>query len=160
MNEADVKKTIRAYEKHKRNATWAAKELGIGPSTMRGRIIRLKQQGRIKEDIKPVRKPTGKKKGTGNKAMTRQEFMSIYDTNTKIREGIRRGLKALTGDDVVRDVDFRTDWCGVSNATGWRSVAEEEEFAEYQFVCDGVRWALPETVEWAVESIPKARPLQ
>ena len=99
-----------------------------------------------------------------NGGMTRQQFLSKYDVNTKSREAIRRGLETLiekenpNEDDILEDAQFRTERCGDPNAAGWRGIASEPEFLRFQFkVGEKVFWTTPRTRQWALESVSKAR---
>ena len=94
------------------------------------------------------------------RGLSRQEFAEQNDYATKCRLAIRRVVKSLNRDEILKDADFRTE-CGVSLHSSWRSIAEAPEFHKYQFKFDDrYWWACPETVKWALENVAKARGLE
>jgi len=104
----------------------------------------------------PATIPDGKRRG-----MTREEFAATNDFSTRTRLAIRRTVKTLRADEILKDAEFRSE-CGVGAGSGWRQIADEPEFLPYQFRL-GDRdyfWATPKTVEWAVQNVAKARKLE
>lgn len=90
------------------------------------------------------------------RGMSKREFAEAHDYNTKTRLAIRRTLKTLKSDEIIKDADFRIE-CG-ANSNGFRLIAEEPEFLTYQFkVDDRYFWALPDTIEEIIKIVAKAR---
>jgi len=118
-------------------------------------------RGGKKENL-PSAQPA--KKSTSS--MNRSQFLSKYDTSTKTRDAIRRAVSTLIEEDdpekdqIVEDVDFRMNRCDNVSIQFYRQTANEPEFEKYQFrMGDKIFWTTPRQVQWAVENVPKARPL-
>lgn len=86
--------------------------------------------------------------------ISRGDFKSMYDQDTKIREAIENGIKTLKDDFLVTDAEFRTKVCKIQHTQGWRQIALEEPYIEYQVQHKGkVHWCTPATVEWALNDV-------
>ena len=93
------------------------------------------------------------------RGISKQEFAEHNDYDTKTRVAIRRVLKSIGHDEVLKDCEFRSE-CGVASS-GWRQIAEEEEFLPCQFQHDGKNfWARPQTVAWVLDNVAKAKRLE
>lgn len=97
---------------------------------------------------------------SARRGMSKEMLAERYDYKTKARAAIARALKRLPLGQVWSDSDMRSE-CGVNAQAGWREVAEESQFAAYQFRIgdNGYWWAQPKTVAWACTNIAKARRL-
>ena len=86
-------------------------------------------------------------------AMTRSEFKSKFDHDTRTREAIKRGINTIMGpDEIVDDASFRSR-CG-AGTPGWRLVASEQQFRKYQWQTNGkVFWGHPTTKAWALREV-------
>jgi hypothetical protein len=112
--------------------------------------------------LAPVSKsqPKSRAKTPGNNAagaMTRDNFKNRFDEAQAARIAIRKGLEALTDDDIVPEATFKRDYCQLQGA-GWSAVVTEAEFLLHQFRCGGKTWwATAITVNWAMNNVRKTR---
>lgn len=136
-----------------------ADEIGSTRSKVETRLKWMRERG---DDPAPASasKPSKKRSST----MNRRSLQAKYDHNTKIREGIRAGVRTLVNadepedDDVIADSDFRRDRCGNVPTSGYRQIANEDEFRSYQFAVRGkVYWTTKRTKKWALQNISTAR---
>lgn len=92
------------------------------------------------------------------RGLTAREFIEQHDAATKTRLAIRRLLKQLRGNEILKDADMRSE-CGAPS-NGWRQIAEEQEFLPYQFAHEGrYWWASPKTITEVCATVGKARRL-
>ena len=151
-SDSELKKVIKVWEESGRSATATGRVLGMAESTVRRRIKLADRRGLLKS--KSANKHGKKRKSNG---LSRGEFQSQFDVDTKIREAIESALLLLTDDDIVKDADFRKECCGIGSASVWRQIADEKPFRDYQFVCDRkVWWATKASVKWVLQTIAKA----
>lgn len=145
-----VKSAIKAGEKDRKELIRIAKEKGAS-QRYACKIIR-KYFGPIA--VPKTAKPNGMKRG---------EFLNKFDDNTRTRNAIKTGLVTLAGetpeeDDILEDARFRLERCDNAVAAGFRSIAEEPEFAKYQFkVGSKVFWSTERTRNWALQNVSRAR---
>ena len=99
-------------------------------------------------------------------SMTRSQFLSKFDINTKTREALRRGVATLTesdnseDDEILEDSEFRLDRCHDVSLQVYRKIANEPEFKNYQFrMGDRILWTTPRQHIWAIENVTKAQEL-
>lgn len=89
--------------------------------------------------------------------VTIDQLMAVHDTDTKIRNAIRKAILTLPPTEAVTDAEFRTNYCGLGS-TGWKLVSAEPEFKSHRFRITGVGgalyWATVETVKAALERLP------
>lgn len=159
----------KVYQKMKRliakepnlNMKALAKKLNVPYGKVRRRMKWYQKE-------KGATRPKGGKVSKKNKpgVFDRSSLKSKYDHNTRIREGIREGLKTLTEDcdpeedPIFDDAEFRTQKCDNAPTNGWRQIANEAEFQDYQFyIKNKVFWTTPRTKQWALDNISKARDL-
>lgn len=113
--------------------------------------------------VKPRQKPEEPEKPRKKRGLTKDEFRAQNDYSTKVRLAIRKVLRTLGPDEILKDGEFRAE-AGVAGNHGWREIAAEPEFLPYQFVLGDVRnglfWALPRTTSWACSNVAKARRLE
>ena len=98
--------------------------------------------------------------------LTLNQLKSKHDTNTRVRESIRRGLKTIVEqddpreDEIVEEARFRSERCGDTVITGFRGIAEEAEFIDHQFrIGDKFFWTTKRMKPIALQEISKARDL-
>ncbi len=143
-----LRKTVQVVENCKGDLGKAAAMLHVHRESVRRRLAAAR--GIVLKQGSLVMK---KKDG-----LSRKEFMSQFDVATRVRESIRKAIKALGSDEIVKDSGFRTDHCGESNVAAWRQVVDEVEFLQYQFSFEGKTWwATAATVKWAVQNVTRAR---
>lgn len=132
-----------------------AKELNVKYDSVKGQFSLHKLWD---SDKKQMKAPKG--------AMTRKSFLSKYDEDTKVRESVKRGLVILLdspgaeSDHIVKDVEFRMEYCQCNHAVGWKTITQEPQFRKYQFRSgQDIFWTAPRTKEWALANVSKAREL-
>jgi len=96
--------------------------------------------------------------------ISRSQLKDKFDSNTKARNAIRRGLETLVemenpeDDPILDEAQFRSERCGDVNTVGFRRIADEPEFIKYQFrVGDKIFWTTLRTKQWALENVSRAR---
>jgi len=108
----------------------------------------------------PVSRSKPKQKKDKPSGFSREEFRARFDDATSIRLAIETALKELAVDEIVPDSQFRQERCHRSSPSGWRDVADADEFSNNQFRCDGkIWWATEDTVWWALDNIGKVKSL-
>lgn len=150
MSDAILKKTVETMAASK-TATEAATKLGISRSTLTNRLAHARDiglpDGVAGKNVAPVRKV----------GLSRKEFLGQFDASTRIREAIRRGIKELGADRIVKDAEFR-QLCGETAGPAWGQVADDEEFSPYRFLCDGKKWwATVAVVKYVLANVGGAR---
>lgn len=141
-----------------------AEELGTTKSKVETRFKWMQRDGEWPSAV-PVPSSTSKSSKKNRRGtISRRALQAKYDHNTKIREGIRAGVRTLVNadepedDDVIADSDFRRERCGNVPTNGYRTIANEDEFRDYQFLVRGtVYWTTRRTKKWALNNISTAR---
>lgn len=98
--------------------------------------------------------------------ISRSQLKDKFDANTRNRNAIRRGLQTISesenpeDDPILDEAQFRSERCGDLNTIGFRRIADEPEFLDYQFkVGDKVFWTTPRTKQWALGNVSRAKDL-
>jgi len=99
------------------------------------------------------------KKSSLGAGLSRGEFLSKYDVETRMRECISKGIAQLINDNQIYDEsEFRTQLCDSAPTNGFNQVASEPAFAKYRWMIKGKRfWSTPATKEWALTNVSGAR---
>lgn len=136
--------------------TYFVNKYNVGKSTITRKVQRIKKEKGI--DSSPNSSPQQK---NGKEGFSKNEFCEHFDENSKIRSAIRKGVLTLTDDDeILEDARFRQNRCDNPPVSGWRRIAEEQEFTKYQFRAGNkIWWTTPKTKEWALINVSKARDL-
>src|SRR5581483_4193877 len=77
------------------------------------RACRNQSQRRRKRMPPPATIPDGKRRG-----MTREEFAATNDFSTRTRLAIRRTVKTLRADEILKDAEFRSECAWGPGAAG------------------------------------------
>lgn len=133
----------------------ACETLRKARSTVNEHLINLENKGLISVERKST---TSTKPAKSTKSLA--SLQEKFDHTTRARNAIRRGVKTLSDLEGLSDAEFRNERCDGVPATGFRQVANEEEFFEYQFrIKDGVYWSSPVGKQWSLKNISVARDL-
>jgi len=140
------------------------KALGVSKKSISEIIFPIWPSDYRKKKKAASQKPNSQK--LHGKGMNREQLLERYDVNTKLRSALQAGVTTIVeqpdpaDDETIEDVEFRMERCQSSNVAGWRTIAAEPEFAQYQFrIGDKTFWTTPRNVEWAIENIRTARRL-
>jgi hypothetical protein len=106
---------------------------------------------RLMASLNPDTRPDG--------SLSRRQFASQYDLDTKLRHIIQAGVKTLVNsDEILEDSVFRRERCFNCPTCGWKEVGAEKAFSRYRFQAGGkVHWASPCTKKWALRHVHGAR---
>jgi hypothetical protein len=87
--------------------------------------------------------------------MSRGQFAAVFDADTRTRLALRAGIRTLTNEDeIVDDMQFRTERCRRASTARWKKISEEREFAAYRFTVGGKAfWSTPATKRWAISNV-------
>jgi len=107
----------------------------------------------------PGPKPNTVTKRRKDHVLSRSQFAAQFDRDTRLRTAILKGIATLDDEDeILNEATFRVDRCGSPPSGGWRDVAAEPQFKQYQFIAGGqVHWAHPSTKKWALAAVQGAR---
>lgn len=90
------------------------------------------------------------------RGMSKAEFAAQFDLDTRMRVALRKVVRELGADEILKDSEMRKE-CG-SPSNGWKNVTEDEEFHPYQFrLGNDLFWASKNTVDWVLGNMSKAR---
>jgi hypothetical protein len=147
--------TVRIFKEEGTTAKTAVR-LRLDQGTICRRLNRAKECGLIEMGF--FHSANGENK---NNSFSRDEFREQFDLEAQTREAIRKAIKELGVDEILRDADFRQERCRIGTITqSWRQIIKEDEFLKNQFFCDKkIWWADSDTVVWACDNIAKARPI-
>jgi len=166
LSEAELKKTVNTF-KETGSKKEAARKLGIRPKTVTQRLTTACRKG-LTSMSELRQKPTQSCSLGSSSVMNREQFMTKYDIRTRQEAAIKEGVKRLKemandrpeDDPILGDQEFKQECCGGVLSQGFRSVAEQREFLQYQFkVGEKVFWTTPRTKKWALANVSRARDL-
>ena len=152
LKEAAVERCLR------RHPDWNNRRIA---KSITGVSYDLINQHRVRLGLKPQpsapRGPSTTLKN-GRHVLSRSQFTAQYDRDTRLRLAIEKGVATLTNlDEIINDATFRVERCGNPPSAGWRQIAEEAQFKQYQFQAGGqTHWAHPDTKEWAITHVQGA----
>lgn len=119
------------------------KQLGCSPRT-------------IKDYLPQVWQTNKSKVGIYNK----EQFLNKFDDESKVKEGIKKGIETISADEIIDDSLFRSERCKLTISPIFRNIANNIMYCNYQFrIGNKVFWCSPESKLWALKNISKAREL-